>query len=567
MKIVKKIILSRGWIPIIILLAANLVMVVIDFLSKAAISRVIDGASNKMLSSAVIGLCTIVILKVSNGILDSIFYSGYYKSLTKGIELLMKDVYNKYLNVSYSDDIELSSGDMVNVMNNNISKVSDFVGDLIPALLGNLVQLISLVAFVCSMAPVLVIYTIIMGAIYICGIYWFNSRFVKLCKKLNSKREELNRAAIIYKDMGSYIRTHGLRKYAYLKMGDAIHTFETHDFKTMNVIALQCNAQNVFKGIFVCLWGLIGLRMYMKGELTLGQFSTLVTATSREFIIGLAALTYISTKFSSIKPSISAIEDVLKMNDEKNGDIKLSSKIDSIELDNITFGYTESNIIENLSLKINRNESVALVGDSGSGKSTIVGLIQNLNRINSGTIRVNDIDINDLELEEYRSRFAVVQQNAVLFNGTIRDNLLFGLDHSKVSESEIWNAIKSANLDEFINSLEDGLDTTIGEKGMKVSGGQKQRISIARAFLRDPEVVILDEATSALDSITEKEIKDALTNLMRNRITIAVAHRLSTIKDYDNIVVLGEKHIIEEGTFQQLMDLDGKFSKLWKSQV
>ena len=567
MKIVKKIILSRGWIPIIILLAANIMMVVIDFLSKAAISRVIDGASNKMLSSTVIGLCTIVLLKVSNGILDSIFYSGYYKSLTKGIELLMKDVYNKYLNVSYSDDIELSSGDMVNVMNNNISKVSDFVGDLIPALLGNLVQLISLVAFVCSMAPVLVIYTIIMGAIYICGIYLFNTRFVKLCKTLNSKREELNRAAIIYKDMGSYIRTHGLRKYAYLKMGDAIHTFETHDFKTMNVIALQCNAQNVFKGIFVCLWGLIGLRMYMKGELTLGQFSTLVTTTSREFIIGLAAITYISTKFSSIKPSISAIEDVLKMNDEKNGDIKLSSKIDSIELDNITFGYTESNIIENLSLKINRNESVALVGDSGSGKSTIVGLIQNLNRINSGNIRVNGIDINDLELEDYRSRFAVVQQNAVLFNGTIRDNILFGLDHSKISESRIYDAIKSANLDEFINSLEDGLDTTIGEKGMKVSGGQKQRISIARAFLRDPEVVILDEATSALDSITEKEIKDALTNLMRNRITIAVAHRLSTIKDYDNIVVLGEKHIIEEGTFQQLMDLDGKFSKLWKSQV
>lgn len=567
MKIVKKIILSRGWIPIVILLATNLVMVVIDFLSKAAISRVIDGASNKMLSSAVIGLCTIVLLKVSNGIFDSIFYNGYYKSLTKGIETLMKDVYNKYLNASYSDDIELSSGDMVNVMNNNISKVSDFVGDLIPALLGNLVQLIALVAFVCSMAPVLVIYTIIMGAIYICGIYWFNSRFVELCKKLNSKREELNRAAIIYKDMGSYIRTHGLRKYSSLKMGDAIHTFETHDFKTMNVIALQCNAQNVFKGIFVCLWGLIGLRMYMKGELTLGQFSTLVTATSREFIIGLAAITYVSTKFSSVKPSISAIEDVLKMNDEKNGDIKLSSKIDSIKLDNITFGYTESNIIENLSLKINRNESVALVGDSGSGKSTIVGLIQNLNRINSGTIRVNDIDINDLELEEYRSRFAVVQQNAVLFNGTIRDNLLFGLDHSKVSESEIWNAIKSANLDEFINSLEDGLDTNIGEKGMKVSGGQKQRISIARAFLRDPEVVILDEATSALDSITEKEIKDALTNLMSNRITIAVAHRLSTIKDYDNIVVLGERHILEQGTFQQLMDLDGKFSKLWKSQV
>lgn len=305
----------------------------------------------------------------------------------------------------------------------------------------------------------------------------------------------------------------------------------------------------------------------MKGDLTLGQFSTLFTVTSREFVRGLASLTYISTKFTSIKPSISAIEDVLKMNDEKNGDITLNSKIDSIELDNITFGYTDTNIVENLSLRINKNESVALVGDSGAGKSTILTLIQNLNSVNSGSIRVNGIDINELELEEYRSRFAVVQQNAILFNGTIRDNLLFGLDHSKVSESEIWNAIKSANLDEFINSLEDGLNTNIGEKGMKVSGGQKQRISIARAFLRDPEVVILDEATSALDSITEKEIKNAIANLMRNRITIAVAHRLSTIKDYDNIVVLGEKHIIEEGTFQQLMDLDGKFSKLWKSQV
>lgn len=567
MKIVKKIILSRGWIPIVILLAANLVMIVIDFLSKAAISKVIDGASNKVLSTAVIGLGTIVLLKASHGILDSIFYNGYYKSLTKGIEVLMRDVYNKYLNISYSDDIDLSSGDMVNVMNNNISKVSDFVGDLIPALIENLVEMVSIVAFICSMSPVLVIYTIIMGTIYISGIYWFNTRFVELCKKLNSKREELNRAAIIYKDMGSYIRTHGLRKYASSKMGDEIHTFENHDFKTMNTIALQSNARTVFKGIFVCLWGLLGLKLYMKGDLTLGQFSTLFTVTSREFVRGLASLTYISTKFTSIKPSISAIEDVLKMDNEKNGDIKLNSKIDNIELDNITFGYDDSNIIENLSLRIDKNTSVALVGDSGSGKSTILGLIQNLNRIDSGHIRVNGIDLNDLELEDYRSRFAVVQQNAILFNGTIRDNLLFGLDHSKITESEINDAIKMSNLDEFINSLEDGLNTNIGEKGMKLSGGQKQRISIARAFLRDPEVVILDEATSALDSITEKEIKNAIANLMSNRITIAVAHRLSTIKDYDNIVVLGEKHIIEEGTFQQLMDLDGKFSKLWKSQV
>ena len=167
MKIVKRLIVSRGIIPLLILVGVKLMMVLTDFLSKDMIIGSIDSVSKKLILTAVIGLGTVVLLKVIDGILESIFYTVYHKSLTKGIEMLMKDLYNKYLNISYSDDIGLSSGSMVNIINDNMSKVADFVGGLIPALIEHLVKLISLVVFVCSMAPVLLIYTIIMGVIYI----------------------------------------------------------------------------------------------------------------------------------------------------------------------------------------------------------------------------------------------------------------------------------------------------------------------------------------------------------------------------------------------------------------
>ena len=188
---------------------------------------------------------------------------------------------------------------------------------------------------------------------------------------------------------------------------------------------------------------------------------------------------------------------------------------------------------------MDKGETIALVGESGAGKSTILNLVIGFNQVNSGEVLIDGHNMKDIDLRSYRKHLAVVPQTSILFSGTIRDNITYGVDN--VDEATLDEIVKAANLTDLINSLPDGLDTMVGEHGGKLSGGQRQRISIARALIRNPKVIVLDEATSALDSISEKLIQEALNNLTKDRTTFIVAHRLSTIKDADKIADPGGK--------------------------
>ncbi len=205
---------------------------------------------------------------------------------------------------------------------------------------------------------------------------------------------------------------------------------------------------------------------------------------------------------------------------------------------------------------------LALVGHSGGGKTTICNLIPRFYDVMDGDIRIDGKSIYDVTLDSLRENIGIVQQEVFLFTGTIRDNILYG--KTNASEEEIIKASKMANIHEFIESLPEGYDTYIGERGVKLSGGQKQRISIARVFLKNPSILILDEATSALDNTTEHIIQESLKKLCEGRTTIVVAHRLSTIQNADEIVVIGNKGIIEKGSHNELMKLNGEYNKLQK---
>ncbi len=246
--------------------------------------------------------------------------------------------------------------------------------------------------------------------------------------------------------------------------------------------------------------------------------------------------------------------------------IELENVKGRIELREVTFSYEDNKktVLSGLNYTIEAGETLALVGPSGGGKTTLCHLIPRFYELDEGDILIDGISIKDIKLKSLRKNIGLVQQDVFLFTGTIRDNILYG--NLEATEEEVIEAAKNANIHDFIMTLPDGYDTYIGEKGVKLSGGQKQRISIARVFLKNPPILILDEATSALDNETEIAIQESLERLSHGRTTLVIAHRLSTIRNADEIVVLTDKGIEEKGRHDELIDQDGIYAKLYKAQ-
>lgn len=303
------------------------------------------------------------------------------------------------------------------------------------------------------------------------------------------------------------------------------------------------------------------------------------TITAGDFVAFLAALLLMYTPLKAlgntivnIQQGFLAIERIYEIL-EIEPDIKdienpeeLTSFENSVVFEHVNFAYTAGvPVLKDFSLEVKKNEAVALVGNSGGGKSTIVSLLPRFYDVQEGRILVDGVDIRDISLKSLRDQISIVFQDNFLFNGTIRDNILLGKPDA--TEEELAFALKSAYLDEFVADLEKGLDTEIGERGMLLSGGQKQRVAIARAFLRDAPILVLDEATSALDNKSEFIVQQAIENLMVNKTVLIIAHRLSTIKNVDKIAFIQEGQLVEFGTHEELMQIPyGYYKTLYDLQ-
>jgi subfamily B ATP-binding cassette protein MsbA len=274
----------------------------------------------------------------------------------------------------------------------------------------------------------------------------------------------------------------------------------------------------------------------------------------------------ISKASYAVKNGVAAAERVFEVLEQENTiDSKENAIVkntfdDKVSIENINFRYGEENVLKNFSIEVPKGKTVALVGQSGSGKSTIANLLTRFYDVNEGSIKIDGTDIRDWNIHSLRGLMGLVTQDSILFNDTIKTNLLIGKPDA--TDEEIIEALKVANAYEFVKDLPNGIETNIGDAGGKLSGGQKQRLSIARAVLKNPPIMILDEATSALDTESEKFVQVALENMMQNRTSIVIAHRLSTIQKADTIIVMQKGEIVEQGTHAELLAKDGMYSKL-----
>ena len=308
-----------------------------------------------------------------------------------------------------------------------------------------------------------------------------------------------------------------------------------------------------------------GIFLY-RGDITFGDYSAFIVSVNL-FVNPLTTLIQFTEQYQNGVTGFIRFLEVIdeKSEEEKAGAIDIKKVEGEIEFRHVSFGYDQKRMILNdISFKVEKGKTLALVGSSGGGKTTICHLLPNFYHVSKGEILIDGVNINDLTYASLRENIGIVQQDVFLFGGTIYENILYGrLD---ATYDEVIEAAKSANIYDYVMSLPDGFDTEIGERGVKLSGGQKQRLSIARVFLKNPPILILDEATSALDNTTEILIQKALDRLCHGRTTIVVAHRLTTIKNADNILVIQNGKIAEEGNHDALMAKNGVYSHLYNLQ-
>ncbi len=465
------------------------------------------------------------------------------------------------LSISYHK--EMQSGRLQSKVMRDVEAVENLSAQLFVNLLNILINILvalGITAFHNLIVFIFFLLTIPVAAITIVA---FRNRIKKQNHRFRKEMEATSARVMEMEEMVPVTRAHALENIEVRKMEALVRSIAEEGYR-LDII--QANFGSVSWAVFQifqvgCLifTGMLVLKdKLLAGDIILFQsyFTTIVTQVS-----GLLTLLPAIAKGME---SITSIGEVLNAHDieEHSGKPKLQSLKGDYEFNNLGFHYNDAanHILSGLSMRVRAGQTIALVGESGAGKSTILNLVIGFILPSEGELLIDGNDLKEINLRSYRKHIAVVPQETILFSGSVRDNITYGLP--SVTEEQLEEAVRAANLTDVVKSLPEGLDTLIGDHGNKLSGGQRQRIAIARAIIRNPRVIIFDEATSALDSVSEALILEALSNLIKGRTTFIVAHRLSTIRKADKICVLRDGTCTEFGTYEELMALRGEFYRM-----
>jgi len=413
----------------------------------------------------------------------------------------------------------------------------------------------------------LAILTFVIVPLIIWVVVYFNQKMTAAIHQLYQDIGDFN--ARVEDNVGGIrvVKAFSNEAYEEKKFEENNSRFRQTKLRSYNLIAKNSSISYMMMR-FVTLFVMVcGTWFVIQGELTYGEFAGFLLLTNVFFrpIEKINAIVESYPQgFAGFKRFVELMDTAPDVADAPDA-VELKEFREDIVYDGVSFSYEgERQILRDIHLVIRKGETVAFVGPSGAGKTTICSLLPRFYDVDSGEIRIDGIDIRRYTQESLRKQIGIVQQDVFLFNGTIRENIMYGkLD---ATEEEVWEAARRAKLEEMILAQPDGLDTVIGERGVKLSGGQKQRLAIARMFLKNPPILILDEATSALDTETEQAIQQSLAELSEGRTTLVIAHRLATIKDADRIVVVTEDGIAEQGRHEELLAAGGIYSRLHQAQ-
>lgn len=510
----------------------------------------------------------IMIVLVALNIPMNYMYTRYKSLATRYAEIgLRRALVRKLQQLSISYHKETQSGRLQSKIMRDVEAVETLSTQMFLSILNIALNIAIALIVTINKSLVVFIFFLLTTPIAAATMVFFRNVMKKRNNEFRKEMEETSARVMEMVELIPVTRAHALEEEEVQKMSGQLFAVAEKGYRLDVIQSLFGSVGWAIFQIFqvVCLGftGFLAIKgTVMPGDITLYQsyFATIVSQVS-------SLMSLIPTIAKGIE-SVNSIGEVLLEDDiEQNEGKEIIKDIyGEFDFKDVTFRYNNIDrpVLHNLNLHVDKGETIALVGESGAGKSTILNLVIGFNQVNSGEVLIDGHNMKDIDLRSYRKHLAVVPQTSILFSGTIRDNITYGVDN--VDEATLDEIVKAANLTDLINSLPDGLDTMVGEHGGKLSGGQRQRISIARALIRNPKVIVLDEATSALDSISEKLIQEALNNLTKDRTTFIVAHRLSTIKDADKIAVIADGHCVEYGTYDELMNLKGEFYQMKKIQ-
>ena len=487
-------------------------------------------------------------------------YTSYKSLATRYAETgLRKALIRKLQQLSISYHVETQSGRLQSKIMRDVEAVEGLSTQLFLSILNIALNIGVALVVTISKSRIVFIFFLLTTPVAAITMVTFRNIMKKRNTEFRKEMEETSARVMEMVELVPVTRAHALEDEEVAKMSGQLFSVAEKGYKLDLIQALFGSVGwavfQIFQVICLAFTGYLAIGGKIQaGDITLYQsyFATVVNQVS-------SIVTLLPTIAKGIE-SVNSIGEVLLSEDieDNEGKEKLEQVTGTFDFEDVCFHYknNEHNVLNHLNLHVKSGETIALVGESGAGKSTILNLVIGFNQAESGKVLIDGKDISKIDLRTYRKHLAVVPQ--------IRDNITYGCEN--VSEEELQKVIKAANLSDLIASLPKGLDTMVGEHGGKLSGGQRQRISIARALIRDPKVIVLDEATSALDSISEKLIQQALNNLTEGRTTFIVAHRLSTIRDADRIAVIADGRCAEYGTYEELMALQGEFYQLKQIQ-
>lgn len=507
---------------------------------------------------------SVMIVLVLQNLLTNYLHTYFYAKVVRNVECgLRSSMIRKLQQLSITYHNEMQSGRLQSKIMRDVEQIENLSSQIFISVLSIALNIaVSLTVVLSSSFTVFVFF----AASIPVAVLIRNAFKERINTRNRNFRREMEETSVKVMEMVELIpvtRAHALEETETKKLGTQLKDVAKHGFK-LDMIqsffgSVSWASFQIFQVICLGFTGWLAAQgKILPGDVVMYQtyFGTIVNQIS-----GVVTLIPIISKGLE---SVNSVGDILLSADvEDTGNKKKIKKVDGkIEFKNVNFKFknAEAPVINNLSFSVNKGETVAFVGASGAGKTTLINLVIGFLRPNSGQVLIDGIDLNTINLQSYRCHISVVPQTPILFTGTIRENITYGLEN--ISEEFLNEVINAANLKELIDSLPDGLDTKITEHGSNLSGGQRQRVSIARAFVRNPKILILDEATSALDTVSEKKIQDSIERLVKNRTTLIVAHRLSTIRNADKIAVIGDGGMLEFGTYEELMEKRGELAAL-----